>query len=52
MTSIDERLFDARQHFERVEVADLPEMLSGGAILGDIRPESFRLEEGLPPKQW
>ena len=49
VTSIDKRLSDARQHLERVEVADLPEMLSAGAILVDTRPESNRLEEGLHP---
>ena len=50
ITSIDQRLSVAGQHLERVEVADLLEMLSAGAILVDIRPESFRLQEDLPPE--
>lgn len=49
MTPIDKRLADVRAHLERVDVADLPEMLSAGAILVDIRPESFRQEEGIHP---
>ena len=48
-TPIDKRLADARAHLDRVEVADLPEMLNAGAILVDIRPESFRQEEGVHP---
>lgn len=50
MTPIDQRLSDARAHLERVEAADLPAKLSAGAILVDIRPESFRLEEGTHPE--
>ena len=47
MTPIDERLAEARQNLDRVEPVDLTEMLSAGAILVDIRPESFRQEEGV-----
>lgn len=49
MTPINKRLAEARQNLDRVEPADLPEMLSAGAILVDIRPESFRQEEGVHP---
>ena len=49
MTPIDERLAEARQHLRRVAPADLAEMLSAGAILVDIRPESFRQQEGVHP---
>ena len=49
MTPINQRLSDARKHLERVEAADLPEKLSAGAILVDIRPESFRRDEGVHP---
>ncbi len=49
MTPIDKRLAEARQNLERVEPAYLPEKLSVGAILVDIRPESFRLDEGVHP---
>lgn len=48
-TPIDQRLADARAYLERVEVADLPEKLNAGAILVDIRPETFRQEEGVHP---
>ncbi len=47
MTPIDKRLAEARQNLDRVEPVDLTEMLSAGAILVDIRPESFRQEEGV-----
>ena len=47
MTPIDKRLAEARQILDRVEPVDLTEMLSAGAILVDIRPESFRQEEGV-----
>ena len=47
MTPIDKRLAEARQNLDRVEPVDLTEMLSVGAILVDIRPESFRQEEGV-----
>ncbi|MXW75812.1 MAG: rhodanese-like domain-containing protein [Acidimicrobiaceae bacterium] len=50
MTPIDRRLAEARQNLDRVEPAELPEMLSAGAILVDIRPESFRQEEGVHPE--
>lgn len=50
MTPIDRRLEEARQNLDRVEPAELPEMLSAGAILVDIRPESFRQEEGVHPE--
>ncbi|MDE0065855.1 MAG: rhodanese-like domain-containing protein [Acidimicrobiaceae bacterium] len=50
MTPIDRRLEEARQNLNRVEPAELPEMLSAGAILVDIRPESFRQEEGVHPE--
>ncbi len=49
MTPIDKRLAEARQNLDRMELADLPQMLRDGAILVDIRPESFRLEEGHHP---
>ncbi len=49
MTPIDKRLAEARQNLDRVEPVDLTEMLSAGAILVDIRPESFRQEEGIHP---
>ena len=49
MTPIDKRLAEARQNLDRVEPADLREKLSAGAILVDIRPESFRLDEGVHP---
>ena len=49
MTPIDKRLAEARQNLDRVEPVDLTEMLSAGAILVDIRPESFRQEEGVHP---
>ena len=49
MTPIDKRLTEARRQLDRVEPADLPEMLRTGAILVDIRPESFRQEEGVHP---
>ncbi len=48
--SIDKRLAEARQNLDRVEPADLPEKLSAGAILVDIRPEAFRRQEGQHPK--
>ncbi len=47
MTPIDKRLAEARQNLDRVEPVDLTEMLSAGAILVDVRPESFRQEEGI-----
>ena len=50
MTPIDKRLAEARQNLDRVEPIDLPEMLSAGAILVDIRLESNRLQEGLHPE--
>lgn len=50
LTPIDRRLAEARQNLDRVEPAELPEMLSAGAILVDIRPESFRQEEGVHPE--
>lgn len=50
MTPIDRRLAEARQNLDRVEPAELPEMLNAGAILVDIRPESFRQEEGVHPQ--
>ena len=50
MTPIDKRLAEARQNLDRVAPVDLPEMLSAGAILVDIRPESNRLQEGLHPE--
>ena len=50
MTPIDKRLAEARQNLDRVEPAELPEMLNAGAILVDIRPESFRREEGVHPE--
>lgn len=49
MTSIDERLAYARKDLDRVDPADLPELLAAGAILIDIRPEFFRKEEGIHP---
>ncbi|MDE0700900.1 MAG: rhodanese-like domain-containing protein [Acidimicrobiaceae bacterium] len=50
LTPIDRRLAEARQNLDRVEPAELPEMLNAGAILVDIRPESFRQEEGVHPE--
>ena len=50
VTSIGQRLADARARLERVEAADLAEMLSAGAILVDIRPEAFRRQEGQHPE--
>ena len=49
LTPIDVRLDQARTHFTRVQPAELPEMLKTGAILVDIRPESFRQNEGTHP---
>lgn len=50
LTPIDRRLAEARQNLDRVDPAELPEMLNAGAILVDIRPESFRQEEGVHPE--
>ncbi len=50
LTPIDERLAEARRNLDRIEPAELPERLNAGAILVDIRPESFRQEEGVHPE--
>ncbi len=47
--SIDMRLEEARAIIDRIEPQDLPTMLDKGAILVDIRPESFRDAEGTHP---
>jgi len=47
--SIGRRLADARERIVRVEVDDLADMLSAGAILVDIRPESDRRQGGHHP---
>ena len=49
MTPIYERLAHARKHLDRVEPVELAENLSAGAVLVDIRPEFFRLDEGVHP---
>lgn len=47
--SIDIRLEEARAIINRIDPKDLPVMLDQGAILVDIRPESFRDAEGIHP---
>jgi rhodanese-related sulfurtransferase len=50
MTSrIDAFLEDARRHLDRVQPEDLPNELTLGALLVDIRPEHNREAEGVIP---
>jgi rhodanese-related sulfurtransferase len=47
MTSrIDALLDDARSRLTRLEAADVPAALRGGALLVDIRPQAQRAREG------
>ncbi|MCY3851133.1 MAG: rhodanese-like domain-containing protein [Acidimicrobiaceae bacterium] len=50
VTSIQQRLADARRDLNRVKPAELSEILDAGAILIDIRPDSFHREEGVHPQ--
>ncbi|UPG67051.1 rhodanese-like domain-containing protein [Gordonia hongkongensis] len=47
--TIDDVLADARSRIARVEAADVPAELAGGAVLVDIRPAAQRAEEGEAP---
>ena len=48
-SAIDRLLADARDRLDRVQPEDLAAEQAAGALLVDIRPESYRTEEGELP---
>ena len=46
---IDERLADVRAELDRVDPADLAAEVAAGAVVVDLRPDSFRAAEGELP---
>jgi rhodanese-related sulfurtransferase len=49
MSAIEEMLAEARRDLERVRPQDLEAALIAGALVVDIRPERYRIEEGTIP---